>query len=95
MHYGCIGYVMRHEDYHNAPIENFYVQMARWCNQPAFYKKMSFWEYCYRNQSYWEQKTFPERETKDIVSFDEFEEQLKNGRYNEEIKLCLPLHSLL
>ena len=44
MQYGCVGYVMRHEDYHKAPIENLYVQVARWCNQQQFYKKMSFWE---------------------------------------------------
>lgn len=39
MSYGCVGYVMRHEDYHKAPIPNFYIQIARWCNQQAFYKK--------------------------------------------------------
>lgn len=39
MQYGCVGYVMRHEDYHNAPVSNFYVQIARWCNQQQFYKK--------------------------------------------------------
>ena len=55
MTYGCVGYLMRHEDYHDAPISNLYIQIARWCNQQAFYKKMSFWEYTYRNQTYWEQ----------------------------------------
>ncbi len=95
MQYGCIGYVMRHEDYHNAPIDNFYVQIARWCNQPAFYKKMSFWEYCYRNQSYWEQHVFPKEEIKEIVSFQEFEEQIRNGRYDDKIKMCLPLQTII
>ena len=42
MQYGCVGYVMRHEDYHNAPVSNFYVQIARWCNQQQFYKKCLF-----------------------------------------------------
>ena len=55
MSYGCVGYVMRHEDYHKAPIENIYVQIARWCNQQAFYKKQSFWEFTYRNQTFWEE----------------------------------------
>ena len=86
---------MRHEDYHNAPIDNFYVQIARWCNQPAFYKKMSFWEYCYRNQSYWEQHVFPKEEIKEIVSFQEFEEQMQNGRYDDKIKMCLPLQTII
>ena len=52
-----VGYVMRHEDYHNSPLPNLYVQIARWCNQQAFYKKMSFWEFVYRNQSFWEETT--------------------------------------
>ena len=95
MQYGCIGYVMRHEDYHNAPIANFYVQMARWCNQPAFYKKMSFWQYCYRNQSYWEQKML-KRQSPDQISFDKFEQRLKEGFYERgKMKLCLPLKTLM
>ena len=95
MQYGCCGYVMRHEDYHNAPISNFYVQIARWCNQPAFYKKMSFWEFCYRNQSYWEQKTL-KRNCKDQISFSEFIKRKEKGYYEKgKNKLCLPLKTLL
>jgi len=50
MSFGCLGYVMRHEDYRNHPLKNIYVQIARWCNQPQFYKKMSFKEFIERNQ---------------------------------------------
>ena len=42
MQYGCVGYVMRHEDYHNAPVSNFYVQIARWCNQQSVLQKNVF-----------------------------------------------------
>lgn len=42
MSYGCVGYVMRHEDYRNYEIANIYVQIARWCNQQQFYKKCHF-----------------------------------------------------
>ena len=103
MRYGCIGYVMRHEDYHHAPIPNFYVQMARWCNQPAFYKKMSFWEYCYRNQSYWEQHLSKERrkemrlnkcERPNLKTFAEFMADVKAGFY-KHVKMCLPLKTLM
>jgi len=52
MNFGCLGYVMRHEDYRNHPLNNIYVQIARWCNQPQFYKKMSFKDFIDRNQ-YW------------------------------------------
>ena len=95
MQYECLGYVMRHEDYHQAPIANIYVQIARWCNQPAFFKKMSFWEYCYRNQSYWEQKTLNEKNHKEIISFQDFEQEIRDGRYKGKIKMCLPLKTII
>lgn len=50
MKYKCLGYVMRHQNYKNHPLNNIYVQVARWCNQPQFYKKMSFHEFIRRNQ---------------------------------------------
>lgn len=94
MQYGCVGYVMRHEDYHNAPISNLYVQIARWCNQQQFYKKMSFWEFCYRNQSYWEEKTLHIDSRPKLKTFSEFQEDVENGYY-ENVRMCLPLRTLL
>ena len=52
MKYGCLGYVMRHEDYKKHPLGNIYTQIARWCNQPQFYKKMSFHQFIDRNQDF-------------------------------------------
>ena len=100
MSYGCVGYVMRHEDYHKAPISNFYVQIARWCNQQAFYKKMSFWEYCYRNQTYWEQH-YGFEVIDEIKSFDDFQRDFDNGFYehpdkNGKVrKICRTLRTAL
>lgn len=103
MQFGCIGYLMRHEDYHNAPLPNIYVQIARWCNQPAFYKKMSFWEYCYRNQSYWEEKLSVEKRAElgldklnrpELKTFDEFMDDVENSFY-DHVKMCLPLKTLM
>lgn len=100
MQYGCVGYVMRHEDYKNAPLSNIYVQIARWCNQQQFYKKMSFWEYSYRNQTYWEQQNGFEVLQK-IKSFDEFSIDYERGYYQEEDWrgkkriICKTLQSLL
>lgn len=93
MQYGCFGYVMRHEDYHNHNLSNIYVQIARWCNQPQFYRYMSFWEYCYRNQSYWEQTTL-KRKVPNLKSYDEFMTDYRNGYYHD-IKICKTLQSLL
>lgn len=52
MHYGCLPYVMRYESYKNSPWRGIYVNVARWCNQPQFFKKMSFREFCEANQRY-------------------------------------------
>lgn len=94
MKYGCVGYVMRHQDYHNAPIPNIYIQIARWCNQQQFYKKMSFWEFSYRNQSYWEEHTLQANDRPQLISFDQFEQDITNGYY-EHVKMCLPLRDIV
>ena len=100
MSYGCVGYVMRHEDYHKAPIENIYVQIARWCNQQAFYKKQSFWEFTYRNQTFWEESAGFKVE-KQIKSFAEFEKDLQSGYYERADergkvrKISRPLQTIL
>lgn len=46
MMYGCIPYIMRFEKYKDSPHRGIYITLARWCNQPAFFKKKSFWEFC-------------------------------------------------
>lgn len=94
MQYGCVGYVMRHQDYHNAPISNLYVQIARWCNQQQFYKKMSFWEFSYRNQSYWEEHNMECCERPQLMSYEEFEQDVFRGYYNN-VKMCLPLKTIV
>ncbi len=94
MQYGCVGYVMRHQDYLKAPIANLYVQIARWCNQPQFYKKMSFWEFSYRNQSYWEENTLPPSGRPELMSFEQFEDDIRTGYY-DRVKMCLPLRDIV
>ena len=89
MRYGCLGYIMRHEDYKKAPLSNIYVQIARWCNQPGFYRNLSFWEYCYKNQTYWEEHTLGIKHER-LKSYEEFLEDLRNGYYDDK-KICLTL----
>ncbi len=86
---GCLGYVMRHEDYRNHLLCNIYVQIARWCNQPQFYKKMSFKEFIDRNQ-YWtktDNDCMSMKTYKQFMShFDHYEEQLNyyfNMKYDD------------
>ena len=50
MKLGCLPYIMRHENYINSKYAGMYINLARWCNQPNFYKKMSLREFCEANQ---------------------------------------------
>ena len=93
MQYGCLGYIMRHEDYHKHALSNIYTQLARWCNQPGFYRNMSFWEFCYKNQSYWE-KTSRQIEGPALKTYEEFERDYKAGKYGEK-DICRPLRTLI
>ncbi len=52
MKYGCLPYIMRYISYKESPYHGIYTQLARWCNQPSHFKKMSFEEFCVRNQDY-------------------------------------------
>lgn len=57
MKYKCLPYIMRYQNKNETPwklskYRGMYVTMARWCNQPSFYKKMSFREFCEANQKH-------------------------------------------
>ena len=56
MKYGCLPYIMRYESYKDSPFRSLYVQIARWCNQPQFFKKKSFRQFCEANQAYHKNK---------------------------------------
>lgn len=56
MRYKCLPYIMRYQSKDDAPWKNsvhrsFYVSLARWCNQPSIFKKMSFRQFCEANQA--------------------------------------------
>ena len=61
---------------------------------------MSFWEYTYRNQTYWEQTSGFEV-LQEIKSFEEFHHDYETGYYNREDsrgkvrKICRTLQTLL
>ena len=51
MEYKCLPYIMRYKGKDNTPylsseFRGMYITLARWCNQPSFFKKKSFYEYC-------------------------------------------------
>ena len=40
---------MRFNKYEESPYRGMYINLARWCNQPSFFKKKSFRQYCEMN----------------------------------------------
>lgn len=56
MRYRCLPYLMRYQSKNETPwkqseYREMYITLARWCNQPSFFKKMTFREYCMANQT--------------------------------------------
>lgn len=41
----CIPYIMRYKRYVDSPYRGLYINIARWCNQPNFFKKKSLREF--------------------------------------------------
>lgn len=51
MMYNCLPYVMRYQNkdcapWKDSPYSGLYIHLARWANQPSFFKKKSFREFC-------------------------------------------------
>lgn len=46
MKYQCLPYIMRYKSWSTSKYRGMYVTLARWCNQPSFFKKYSFREFC-------------------------------------------------
>ena len=46
MKYQCLPYLMRYQAYKQSPFRGVYINLARWCNQPAIFAKKSFHEFC-------------------------------------------------
>lgn len=49
MKHRALPYIMRHEYYKKSKYRGMYITLARWCNQPSFFKKKSFIEFCEAN----------------------------------------------
>ena len=69
MEYKCIPYIMRYEKYNDSPYKGTYINLARWCNQPRFYKKKSYREFC--NISQETTKKYPCSSLKYMIELEE------------------------
>ncbi len=59
MKYQCLPFVMRHENYTKSKYKSLYTNIARWCNQPHIFKKMSFREFCLAHLAYTKSDLMP------------------------------------
>ena len=44
--YKVVPYIMRYESVYSSNLSRLYSYIAAWCNQPSFFKKLSFVEFC-------------------------------------------------
>ncbi len=51
MKYKCLPYIMRFDGWKDSEMRGMYINIARWANQPDFYKKKTFREFCEANQN--------------------------------------------
>lgn len=89
MKYSCLPYLMRFESYKESEYRSLYVNMARWCNQPQFFKKMSFRQFCVACQKYHKTKTTLCAAYKSMVEFEKFHPEIANKYFDlryEDIK---------
>ena len=76
MRYKCLPYIMRYRNKNDTPWEGseyrgMYVTMARWCNQPNFFKKQSFRQYCETNQTSVKTEGYICSSMKALIDFEE------------------------
>lgn len=48
--YKCLSYIMRYKDCYSSKYSGVYTLIARWCNQPSIFKKMSIREFTNADQ---------------------------------------------
>lgn len=82
MKYGCLPYIMRYESYQNSPWRTLYVQIARWCNQPQFFKKKSFRQFCEANQDYHKNKSTTCAAYQSMLDFEEANPDIANKYFD-------------
>lgn len=86
--YDCIPYMMRHENYKMSRYKGLYITLARWCNQPRFFKKMSFREFVELDQSLKKKQDKMYSAMRSLVEFErdfpEISEKYFNFKFNDE-----------
>lgn len=88
MKYGCLPYIMRYQSYKDSIWRTLYIQIARWCNQPQFFKKKSFRQFCQANQDYHKNRDTTCAAFQSMIDFErefpEIAEKYFDLRFEEE-----------
>lgn len=71
MKYHALPYIMRFIRYTESPYEHLYNNLARWCNQPAFFTKKSFHEFAQLREGGigWQTMLKAESEIKGLIKY--------------------------
>lgn len=65
--YGCVPYIMRHNNYKHSPYKGMYINLARWCNQIQIFKKKSYREFIEMHNGTTKKENATIRYTKDFL----------------------------
>lgn len=71
----CLPYVMRYEEYENSSLKDMYINLTRWCNQPSLVRKISFREFCMKDQ---ERLKDQSKKCSSLRALDRFEKDYPN-----------------
>jgi len=82
MRFGCLPYIMRYEAYKKSKYKGIYTQVARWCNQPQFFKKKSFREFCVANQEYHSNNETNCSAYQALIDFEEDNRDIANSYFD-------------
>ena len=69
MRYKCYPYIMRFNMYENSPYRGTYITLARWCNQPGLFKRLSLVEFIEMNAKH-RKRSCCERQYYDLIRHD-------------------------
>lgn len=93
MRYQCLPYIMRYRNKNDMPwkrskYKGMYITMARWCNQPGFFKKKSFRQYCEANQALVKTEGFICSSMRALINFEKeypsISEEFFDLRFDEQ-----------
>ena len=94
MEYQCLPYIMRYQNKNETPwkeskYRGMYITMARWCNQPSFFKKKSFRQYCEANQDRVKTEGTICSSMRALLDFEEEYPELAEKYFDLRLRFCI------